>query len=175
MYDVDDTDRVVELEHVPQSSVGAPVPFLMSDEHELVLAYYMQETPPDWDGGTVRVVGPADADEPVAIIKFSLCHAHMFGPPNDEAFDGHPLADRGLKPYGVFEVTNSSWIRRLERMNSVHPSHRPEAFWKLRHVIFTFHDTTFECVCDGFEVAVTRGSIVSVVPEMVRLLRRLSV
>ena len=52
----------------------------------------------------------------------------MFGPPNDEAFDGHPLARRGLRPYGAFEVTHSSWIRQLEQMNSVHPHHSPPLF-----------------------------------------------
>ncbi len=55
-------------------------------------------------------------------------------------------------------------------MNSVHDHHRPEDFWKRRHVIFPFHDSTFECVCARFDVTVTQGSIESVVPEMVRLL-----
>jgi hypothetical protein len=55
-------------------------------------------------------------------------------------------------------------------MNSVHPHHSPNAFWKRRHLVFAFHDTTFECVCDGFEVRSTCGSIESAVPEMVKLL-----
>jgi len=170
MYDVDERDRVIELINVPQSSVGAPIPFVMSDEDRLVLGYYIEEPPPGWDGSTVRIVAPTDAGEPVALIRFRICYAHMFGPPNDEAFNGHPLATRGLHPYGAFEVTDSSWIRRLERMNSVHPSHRPEVFWKRRHVIFSFHDSTFECVCDGFDVTLTQGSMESLVPEMLKLL-----
>ena len=170
MYDVNEEDRVVELTNVPQSSVGAPIPLVISDEHRVVLAYYMEETPSGWDGSTARLVGPVDAGEPIAIVRFKSCIAHVLGPPNDEAFAGHPLASRGLHPYGAFEVTNSSWIRRLERMNSVHPQHRPERFWKRRHLIFTFHDRTFECICDEFDVRTTHGSIESVVPEMVRLL-----
>jgi len=171
MYDADERDRVIELKSVPQSSVGAPIPFLVSDEQQLVLAYYIEDSPPGWDGSTVRIVGPTDVDEAVALIRFSSCYAHMFGPPNDEAFHGHPLAHRGLHPYGVFEVADSSWIRRLERMNSVHPHHRSETFWERRHVIFAFHDITFECVCLGFDVTITRGSIESIIPEMVKLLR----
>jgi hypothetical protein len=124
MYDVDQKDRVVELKNVPQSSVGAPIPFIMSDELRLVLAYYIAAPPAKWDGSTVRIVAPTDADRHVALIRCSLCYAHMFGPPNDGAFSGHPLASRGLRPYGAFEVKDSSWIRRLERMNSVHPHHR---------------------------------------------------
>jgi hypothetical protein len=143
---------------------------MYEDELRLVLAYYIEDAPENWDGSTIRMVTPTDADQSVAIIRFRFCYAHMFGPPNDEAFSGHPLASRGLHPYGAFEVKDSSWIRRLEKMNSVHRRHRPEVFWNKRHLIFAFHDTTFECVCDGFEVSVTQGSLESVVTEMVKLL-----
>lgn len=170
MYEVDNRDEVQELAGVPQSSIGAPIPFLISDEHRVVLAYYVEERDPEWDGQTVRVIGPTSASEPLAIARFERCYAHMFGPPNDEAFSGHPLASRGLGPYGAYEVLRSSWIRRLERMNSVHERHRPEDFWKLRHLIFAFHDSTFECVCEAFDVRVSHGSVATTVPEMVKLL-----
>ena len=117
MYDVDDQDRVIELTALPQSSVGAPCPVVLSDEHTTTVAFYLQETPDDMDGTTVRVLGPDSADEPLAIVRLSGCYATMFGPPNDEAFAGHPLAARGLKPYSMFRVESSSWIRRLARMN----------------------------------------------------------
>jgi hypothetical protein len=170
MYEVDHQDEVHELPDVPQSSVGAPVPLVVADEHSVVLAYYLEDDDPDWDGQTVRVVGATGASEPLAIVRFALCYAHMWGPPNDEAFRGHPLASRGLHPYGAFEVRKSSWIRRLERMNAVHEHHRPEAFLKRRHLIFAFHDTTFECICDGFDVILSYGSVTSAVPQMVELL-----
>ena len=35
----------------------------------------------------------------------------------DEAFSGHPLAERGLQPYSTFEVLDSSWIRGLMKRN----------------------------------------------------------
>ena len=172
MYEVDERDRVVELKDVPQSSVGAPIPHILADESRVVLAYYMQERDPGWDGSSVRVVSPDSTGEPIAFARFNMCHVHMFGPPNDEAFQGHPLAKRGLHPYGAFRVEESSWIRKLERMNSVHSGHRPEGFWKLQHLIFAFHDSMFECVCADFDVSRTRGSIVEAIPEMLRLLRR---
>lgn len=170
MYAVDEKDEVVELAELPQSSVGAPCPLVIADEHHVVVAYYLEDRDPAWDGSTVRIVGPESSDEPVALVRFAACRAHTLGPPNDEAFAGHPLADRGLEPYGSFEIRGSSWIRMLERMNSVHPYHRPEAFSRLRHLILTFHDSTFECVCAGFSVTTTRGSILSQVPTMVSLL-----
>jgi hypothetical protein len=170
MYEVDGRDEVQELADVPQSSVGAPIPFVISDEHRVVLAYYLEDTEAEWDGRTVRVVGPTGASERVAIVRFERCYAHMFGPPNDEAFHGHPLASRGLHAYAAFEVRHSSWIRRLERMNSVHPNHRPDKFCDRHHFIFAFHDTTFECVADGFDMRVGDGSIETAVPEMLKLL-----
>jgi len=75
----------------------------------------------------------------------------MFGPPNDEGLHGHPLAERGLEPYGVFVVSPSSWLRALVRMNAVHPRHRDEHFDGLCHFVFTFHDSTFECIARGFK------------------------
>jgi hypothetical protein len=170
MYDVDGRDEVQELAGVPQSSIGAPIPFLISDEGRVILAYYLEDTEPEWDGRTIRVVGPAQASEPFAIVRFARCYAHMFGPPNDEAFAGHPLASRGVHPYAAFEVRHSSWIRRLERMNAVHPHHRAEKFSDFRHFIFAFHDTTFECASEGFEVTIGHGSIKTAIPEMLKLL-----
>ena len=171
MYQVDVRDRVVELKELRQSSVGAPIPLVLADENRVVLACYLQETSPEWDGSSVRLVDPVDSDEPIAIVRFDGCTAHMFGPPNDEAFSGHPLAKRGLTPYSVFEITDSSWIRILERMNSVHPNHNSIRFFAdRRHFIFAFHASTFECISSGFQVHLARGSLRSVVPQMLDLL-----
>jgi hypothetical protein len=171
MYQVDNKDRVVPLADVPQSSVGTPLPLVIADERRVVLAFYVQEIQPGWNGSSVRIVDPATSNQPLALVRFNGCQAHMFGPPNDEAFAGHPLSGRGLRPYSAFRVEDSSWIRRLERMNSVHPHHKPERFWKMQHIIFSFHDSTFECVCGGFDVRTERGSIHSAVPEMMKLLQ----
>ncbi len=170
MYDVDDQDRVVELNALPQLSIGAPRPVVLSEEQTTAIAFYLQETPDDWDGTSVRVVGPDSGDEPLAIVRFSGCYATMFGPPNDEAFDGHPLAARGLEPYSMFRVESSSWIRQLTRMNAVHPSHRDSDFEGYQHLIFAFHDSTFEAVCRDFEVTRERGSVAGILPRMAELL-----
>lgn len=169
MYGVDDRDTVHPLADVPQSDTGAPCPALVSDEHRVLLAYLISEPDPNWDGSYARSVGPETVGA-AAIVDFIWPRAHFLGPPNDEAFSGHPLADRGLEPYGAFEIKQSSWIRRLERMNSVHPSHRPEIFDTLRHFIFSFHDSTFECVADGLGVKRIRGSIQSALQQMTQSL-----
>ncbi len=169
MYQVNAKDTIVKLSDVPQSSVGAPIPVVLSDEGKAVVAFYVQDTPEDWDGGNVRIVS-TDSDERLAIIEFKICYALMFGPPNDEAFSGHPLARKGLGPHGAYEVLDSSWIRGLEGMNSVHPYHKPESFWARHHYVLSFHDSTFECVADGFTTTEHHGSMESILPLMAQKL-----
>jgi len=169
MYQVDEKDRVVTLEGVPQSSVGAPNPLIIANEQHVVLAYYLSSTDPSWDGKTIRIVDQERSDEPIALVRLE-CFAHMFGPPNDEALDGHPLASRGLHPYGAFRIEGSSWIRGLEKMNRVHGHHKPERFEQLQHLVFAFHDSTFECICKDFDVRTEHGSMLDVTPAMLALL-----
>jgi len=112
------------------------MPQILANDDNLVLAYEV-----------------APSGEDYAIIKFIRPRAHYFGSPSDETVSGHPLAQRGLGPYGVFEVRNSSWIRALEQMNRVHPNHNASRFGALRHFVFTFHDNMFECVAHGTVLA----------------------
>ena len=136
MYPVDERDQVVEIHGLPQSDVGAPDPIVVADERRLLLAYLLAEP------------GQPDFGRPErwAVVEVEGCRAHFFGPPNDEALHGHPLYDRGLTPYGVFEVRDSSWIRLMETRNRVHDRHDPSGYARLVHFIFTFHDSVFECV-----------------------------
>lgn len=165
-YTVDERDSVRPLAEFPQSSIGAPTPIIVASEQALFVAFYLEQRDPSRDGTNCKVVTPDSSDEPVAVVRFSSPSAHFFGPPNDEAFGGHPLTERGLEPYGAFEVLSSSWLRALERMNSVHPQHRPENFATRRHFILTFHDTIFECVAHGFTIEQPSGSLRSVVSRL---------
>lgn len=158
-------DEVTQLDAVPQCAIGAPLPVVLGNELSLVLAYLVENRPSDWDGSSVRVV---DMDSPraVARVKFAKPHAFTLGPPNDEAFSGHLLANRGLHPYGAFEIQDSSWIDQLREMNSVHPQHRDEVFDGYRHFIFTFHDSTFECVAEALSAEVVGGPLSQVVAQL---------
>jgi hypothetical protein len=166
MYTIDHLDQVSELDEFPRASIGAPLPAVLATDGQLALAYLVEAIDPTWDGRTVRSVNSASADEIVALIEFDRPRAHLFGPPNDEAFSGHPLVARGLHPYGVFEVGASSWVRTLERMNRVHRQHNAAAFAELRHLIFAFHDSTFECVVRGYRIEVRGGSLALAVQEL---------
>jgi hypothetical protein len=109
-------------------------------------------------------------EDPVVLIQFERAYAWFHGPPNDEAFQGHPLASRGLHPYGAFRIEDSSWVRRLERMNAVHEHHSPEGFTRLRHYVFAFHDSTFECVARSFVAVNVEGPLARVALDMARAL-----
>lgn len=170
MYEIDSKDKVTELVDIPQSSIGAPIPIVLASEFKVTVAYYLNDVPKDWDGSNVKIVDATNSDEPLAIVVFDLCSAHYFGPPNDEAFSGHPLSNRGLEPYGSFEIINSSWIRKLEKMNSVHPYHDKEQFFEnKRHYTLTFHDSIFECIAQKYTIHLGNGSIEAVIPKMSEL------
>jgi hypothetical protein len=152
MYTVDNRDKVLPMTDIPQSSIGAPIPVILADEHTTVVAYYTQEDENDLDRDI----------EPIAIITFKSCRSSLFGPPNDEAFSGHPLYSRGLKPYSSFIIENSSWLRKYIEMNSVHPYHTPELFKDNKHFILSFHDSTFECIAESYNFEVVNDRFSSV-------------
>lgn len=85
--------------------------------------------------------------EKIAVVKFPLVSVFKFGSPNDEALGGHSLYGKGLEFYSVHQVEDSEWIAELEQQNAVHPGHNKESFLRNKnHYIFTFQDTTLECV-----------------------------
>lgn len=151
----------------PQCSVGAPIPHMFADEGRLVFAYMVETPDPGWDGRTVRIVTP-DAPESCAIVTVDPYRAVRFGPPNDEAIQGHRLAALGLRSYAAYEVLDSAWIAEMERANRVHWRHSPELFEGLRHFIFTFHDSTLEFVAEMLSVELKHGPIRSLLIDAFR-------
>ncbi|MFI5345657.1 MAG: hypothetical protein ACHQ51_04705 [Elusimicrobiota bacterium] len=116
----DDQDRVVPLA-IPEPDVENPLPIVLAKDGTVVLSY-------------LAFVGRKDAH---IIVTFHVGFAHRFGPPDRRGLAAHPLAARGLKPDGVFEVKNSSWVK--------------DSFGgRGKHYVFTFRDATFECVAEGY-------------------------
>ena len=101
-----------------------------------------------------------------AVATLAGCSVTKFGYPNDEALAGHPLYDHGLSAYGVFEVLNSEWIELTVRQNQVSfPETRKGTG---RHFIFTFHDSTFECIASGLSTSLETGSDEKTTADVVR-------
>ena len=126
-------ERAVPLPEWPQPDAGAPMPVTLADDTSLFVRYCTQAGK-------------------VAVIHFPLCSIFTFGAPNDETLASHPLYGRGLEFYSVHRVENSPWIAQLERRNAVHPSHNRARFVEgKKHFVFTFHDSTLECVANEGE------------------------
>jgi hypothetical protein len=54
-------------------------------------------------------------------------------------------------------------------MNSVHPDHDPERFRSSKHYVLSFHDSTFECVADGYTVELHKNLLKMILPRMMEL------
>ena len=116
----EETDRVVEIA-IPVPDADNPLPIVLAKDGTVVLSY-------------MAYVGRRDAH---IIVSFHVAFGHEFGPPDKRGLAAHPLAGRGLKPDGAFEVKGSSWVR--------------DSFaGKGRHYVFTFKDAVFECVAEGY-------------------------
>lgn len=147
--------HAVPLEFPVQWDSGAPLPHLIRNDHQTFLAFLVRVHDPKWDGTYATVKSPADTTaEPLALVEFQRCVSAKLGDPNDEVLFGHPLAEKGLEAYTAQIVINSPWLAELERINSVHDGYRPEFWRSLKHYVFWFHDSTFECVAESFSVEV---------------------
>jgi hypothetical protein len=167
MYTAHQRDQVHELTDVPSPAAGAPNPLVLADERTLVVAY-ISATP--INGPTDRA-GQPSAQDSAGLVVFKQCYATHFGLPNDEAFASHPLVDRGLRPYGAFEVENSSWVSGLEMRNRGHPRHDPEVFLRLRHWVWTFQDSVLECAALSYAAEEGQGGPTDLLDRMQGLLR----
>ncbi len=97
LYHVHGKARVKKLTDIPQASVGAPIPVVIAGAQSFALALYADTYDLDWGGSTVRQVDPDTKERSVVIDRFDGCYVHVFGPPNSDAFSGHPLYERGLR------------------------------------------------------------------------------
>ncbi len=144
---------------------GAPLPFVFSSEHKTIVTFYLKEVDPSWDGTYVTVKNPADdVVESIGLVEFKSCCSFRFGSPNDEVHEGHPLHGRGLDSYTAQRVVNSSWIRGIQKINSVHYCYRPEYWQKYNHYVFWFHDTTLECIAESYSTECFQGSMRELMP-----------
>lgn len=150
---------------------GAPMPHLMKNDRRALLAFLLVEPDPNWDGTYTAVTSPAnEGPEPLGLVEFNGCISAKLGAPNDEVFEGHPLNGKGLEAYGAQRVVNSSWLKEVEKINSVHHMYRPESWCDLNHFIFWFHDSTFECLADSYIVEIHRKSMKELLGIMVERL-----
>ncbi len=140
--------------------MGAPLPFLLCNDYRTFLTFYISDPDPNWDGTDVNVIHPASEEKAsLCLVTFKNCASAKLGHPNDEVQGGHPLSGRGLDGYTAQSVINSPWIKEVAKTNSVHSYDNPERWSLLNHFIFWFHDSTFECLAESYEIEVTSESM----------------
>ena len=143
MYSVDELDTLTELTNFPVPLRGIPCPLVLADDDTAVVSYSISSHSTDT---------PTTA--PLSVVSFHRPRFHLFIASDDEAIRGHPLSDRGLRPYSAYRVDRSSLVRYLERTSSVRSYHDPKTFDLLTHYIFTFGDSIFECVAESVDATV---------------------
>lgn len=160
-------EYAVPLDFPVEWDIGAPLPHLLINDYRALLSFYVREPDPNWDGSYVTLKDPSDGSvESLALVEFTSCRSARLGAPNDEVFEGHPLAGKGLDEYSAQLVKNSRWIQELQAINSVHRMYNPDAWRDLNHYVLWFHDSTFECIAKSFTVHIYRGNMVDMLNRM---------
>ncbi len=163
----------VPIEFPVSCDTGAPLPYLLQNDYQTFLTFFVRNIDPAWDGSCVSVRDPdSNLSEKLAVVEFERCACTKMGTPNDEVLHGHPLNGKGLEGYQAMSVENSSWLKELEAINSVHSCYRAEAWRDLNHYILPFHDCTFECVARGFKVEAFQIPLRELLAEICRRLVR---
>ena len=138
-------DKVIELDLGCVPEAGSSEALLIQTELSAFLTFGVRYATGDQTDCAGR-----------ALVEFPRCIITQFGYPNDEALPGHPLYAFGLKYYGIFEIMNPSWLKRIDQQNRV-------AFPKFdtyasRHFLITFHDSTFECLAADIHLKIMSDS-----------------
>ncbi len=173
MYRLTGNDTVTKEEAIPFPDVGAPMPHFMGNEERLLLSYCIGFVGVDSFSPvkTPHVVNESSRSE-VVIVEFRNPVSCFLVPISDETFDAHPLARRGLLPYGVYRIDNSSWKSQTIASTYFHPRPSPGVLDAASHYVFAFHDSVFECIADGYEIRIRTASQDGVLEEMLSLLRK---
>lgn len=162
-----DEEHAVPIDFPVKWCMGAPMPHLLINDHRALLSFYVHVPDPNWDGSYITMKDPSDGSvESLALVEFDFYYSARLGAPNDEVFEGHPLAGKGLEAYTAQIVKNSRWIHELEAINSVHSMYNPDSWRDLHHYIFWFHDSTFECVAKAYTVKTFQESMADMLTRM---------
>jgi hypothetical protein len=133
-------EHVTQIDLGANMEPGAPLPMLIADERHGVLVF--------------RAVSDASNDDRSCVFEF-VADIVKFGYPSDESLSSHRLYEKGLKFYSAGEVHDSTWIEELYSQEDQHNT-------QLRHVIVSFHDSTFECIARKVRFTVVAGDTASV-------------
>src|SRR5262245_2792426 len=67
----------------------------------------------------------------------------------DDGLDGRPYSYFDLKPGAIFEITGSPWLAQVDEAVRYAAAGTNAKRQPLRHFVFTFNSTTFQCIAEG--------------------------
>jgi len=143
-------------------SMGAPMPFVMSDGYRTFLTFYVDVPDPEWDGTSTTVITPSSPDTyTLCAVTIDQCVLHRFGAPDEDILyaDGHPLSGKGLEPYTAQVIVDSPWLVEYRAMQGEADQDGHDVSYGLKHFAFWFHDNSFECLAQAIHGEVTRESM----------------
>lgn len=148
--------KLHQIENIKIDS-GVPLPVVLSNDNNVYLLYYKPINLESPDGLPIKIDGKSYDELMMDVVTFKRCMLYKFGFPDDEALHSHPFYKFGLEPYSAHYLEKSPWIDEFIKMESKHPSFKPDKFNGLKHYIFTFHDSTFECIAMDFSLQEKNG------------------
>jgi hypothetical protein len=95
-----------------------------------------------------------------ALVAFRRVGGYRVLALGDDDADEHPLAGKGLRPYGTFEVMNSGWSQEINAVRDKREQY-PATTRRItanHHYFFYFKARTFEVLAESFEVLGTFSS-----------------
>jgi hypothetical protein len=134
-------------------TADVPVPVLVSSEGRTLFAFQ-------------------HVDGEARVAELVRCVGVRFGFPNDEVQHGHPLWEAGLTFYSLHELTGSSWLAELRRIEPAHVSAPSDPFPTARHFVLTFHDSTLEAIADDVRVVSGHRTVAAAVVDMAAAVAR---
>ena len=136
-------------------NTGAPNPIIIANDYKFNLMYYL---PDEYNNKNLII----------KVVKFVFQNRRIikFGSPNEVSLNGHRYYHLGLEAYGIFDVKESEWIEELKTTSQFHPRFNEDSYNNLKHYIFCFHDSTLECIAEGFSFEVVEGEIKDLLPSI---------
>jgi hypothetical protein len=109
-----------------------------------------------------------------AVVELVGCKARTNSYATNLGDDGQPYGYFDLRPGAIFEVVGSPWLAQVEEdmafyaskpangsRSAPQPKRNP-----LRHFVFTFFDTNYQCIAEGLRPALRMGRYDAIVAEL---------
>ncbi|MBI3897123.1 MAG: hypothetical protein HY308_02370 [Gammaproteobacteria bacterium] len=113
-------------------------------------------------------------DKGIAVVECLGSCQTKHGYPNDDGRDEHPLFNFGLsRVHGISEVENSPWVTEVakqmtETTRRIWGTPETKKQRKLRHFIFKFKESTFECIASDLTVSFHTEPYTEVVKKLLQ-------